>query len=174
MNLNDFFHPTSTSTYQKYNKYIDKKAYEDLKNSKIELKKREKVFLEDSRYYVEEVRKGIVEQLGYDKVYKEGLNIKTPLNLTLQEISSSVLRDGIENYDKRKGWRGPITNINYTTDWFKKINKKNFLEYSIGWKIAIIRKYPVACAVVAWLEGIIIGILIYHYFMMDVLSCCNA
>ena len=76
------------------------------------MKKRKKIFLEDSRYYVEEVRKDIIEQLGYDKVYKEGLNIKTPLNLSLQEISSKVLRDGIEIYDKRKGWRGPIKNIN--------------------------------------------------------------
>ena len=38
-----------------------------------------------------------------------------------------------------------------------------------NWKIKIIRKYPVWCAYAAWLEGIII----YHYFMMDVLSCCN-
>ena len=28
------------------------------------------------------------------------------------------------------------------------------------WKIAIIRKYPVACAIIAWLEGIIIGIFV--------------
>ena len=32
------------------NDYIDKKKYEELKSSKIKLKKREKVFLEDSRY----------------------------------------------------------------------------------------------------------------------------
>ena len=59
--------------------------------------------------------------MGYDKVYKEGLNIKTPLNLNLQEIASSVLRNGIENYDKRKGWRGPIKNINFSN----KIGKVN-------------------------------------------------
>ena len=43
------------------------------------------------------------------------------------------------------------------------------------WKLKIdtIRKYPVWCAVAAWLEGIIIGILIYHFFMMPTLSCCN-
>ena len=77
------------------NKYINEKKLTDLKNKEIVLKKRKKIFLEDSRYYVEEVRKDIIEQLGYDKVYKEGLNIKTPLNLTLQEIASSVLRNGI-------------------------------------------------------------------------------
>ncbi len=117
------------------NKYINQNIFNELKNKKIFLKKRKKIFLEDSRYYVEEVRKDIIEQLGYDKVYKEGLNIKTPLNLTLQEISSSVLRDGIENYDKRKGWRGPIGNVNLSNQNWKSSIKNN-LEKKIGWEFA--------------------------------------
>ncbi len=117
------------------NKYINEKKLKDLKKKEIVLKKRKKIFLEDSRYYVEEVRKDIIEQLGYDKVYKEGLNIKTPLNLTLQEIASSVLRNGIENYDKRKGWRGPVKNINLSNQNWKNLIKNN-LEKKIGWEIS--------------------------------------
>mgnify|MGYP001192361642 FL=1 len=86
------------------------------------------------------MRKSIIDKLSYEKVYNQGYNINTPINLDLQKISTISLRNGLISYDRRKGWRGPITNINYTTDWFKKINKKNFLENSIGWKIAIIRK----------------------------------
>ena len=121
------------------NKYINEKKFNDLKSKKIILKKRKKIFLEDSRYYVEEVRKDIIERLGYDKVYKEGLNIKTPLNLNLQEIASSVLRDGIENYDKRKGWRGPIKNVNLLNQNWKSLIK-NDLEKKIGWEIARVIK----------------------------------
>ena len=77
------------------NEYISETKFKRFKDKKIILKKRKKIFLEDSRYYVEEVRKDIVDKLGYDKVYKEGLNIKTPLNLTLQKIASDVLRKGI-------------------------------------------------------------------------------
>ena len=126
------------------NEYIDEKEYEKLKSKKILLKKRKKIFLEDSRYYVEEVRKDIIAKLGYDKVYKEGLNIKTPLNLKLQEIASSVLRDGIENYDKRKGWRGPIKNVNISSQNWKKSNINN-LEKKIGWEVAKVIKvnYPI-------------------------------
>ena len=51
---------------------------------------------------------------------------------------------------------------------------KDMLKKLWDFKINLIRKYPVASAIVALLEGIIIGILIYHYFMMDLLSCCNA
>ena len=117
------------------NKYINETNYKNLKDKKIILKKRKKIFLEDSRYYVEEVRKDIIDKLGYDKVYKEGLNIKTPLNLNLQEIASSVLRNGIEDYDKRKGWRGVIKNISLSDDNWKNLINDN-LEKKIGWEIA--------------------------------------
>jgi hypothetical protein len=53
------------------------------------------------------------------------------------------------------------------------INMKNVFKKIWDWKIRTIRQYPVSCAIIAWLEGIIIGILIYHFFMMDILSCCN-
>ena len=121
------------------NKYIDETKFGILKNKRIILKKRKKIFLEDSRYYVEEVRKDIINKLGYDKVYKEGLNIKTPLNLTLQEIASDVLRKGIENYDKRKGWRGSIKNINSSNNNWKSLVNDN-LEKKIGWEIARVIK----------------------------------
>ena len=121
------------------NKYINEKKFNEIKNKKIVLKKNKKIFLEDSRYYVEEVRKDIIDKLGYDKVYKEGLNIKTPLNLNLQEIASNVLREGIENYDKRKGWRGPIDNISITNKNWKNLIK-NDLEKKIGWKLARVTK----------------------------------
>ena len=122
------------------NNFLSQKKYIDLKNKPIELKKNKKIFSEDAQYYIEDVRKSIIDKLSYEKVYNQGYNINTPINLDLQKISTISLRNGLISYDRRKGWRGPITNINYTTDWFKKINKKNFLENSIGWKIAIIRK----------------------------------
>ena len=121
------------------NKYINEKKFKNLKDKKIILKKRKKIFLEDSRYYVEEVRKDIIDKLGYDKVYKDGLNIKTPLNLNLQEIASEVLRNGIENYDRRKGWRGEIKNINLSNNNWKDLINDN-LEKKIGWEIARIIK----------------------------------
>jgi penicillin-binding protein 1A len=122
------------------NNFLSQKKYIDIKNKPIELKKNKKIFSEDAQYYIEDVRKSIIDKLSYEKVYNQGYNINTPINLDLQKISTISLRNGLISYDRRKGWRGPITNINYTTDWFKKINKKNFLENSIGWKIAIIRK----------------------------------
>ena len=54
-----------------------------MKDKEISLKKRKKIFLEDSLYYVEDIRKDIVSKFGFDKVYKQGFNIKTPLNIKI-------------------------------------------------------------------------------------------
>ena len=121
------------------NKYINNMQFAELRDKEIILKKRKKIFLEDSRYYVEEVRKDIIDKLSYDKVYKDGLNIKTPLNLDLQEIASNVLRNGIENYDRRKGWRGSNKNINLSNNNWKSLINDN-LEKKIGWEIARVIK----------------------------------
>ena len=68
------------------NNYINKVEYEKLINKKIILKKRKKTFTEDTSYYVEDIRKNVVNQFGFNKVYKQGLNISTPINLDLQKI----------------------------------------------------------------------------------------
>ncbi len=121
------------------NKYITKENYEKYSKSEILLKKRKKIFLEDTRYYVEDIRKNIVEKFGFEKVYKQGFNIKTPLNLNLQNIATYSLRKGLIEYDQRRGWRGPITNKKISNNWNKNL-EEHFLEKSLGWKIAIIKK----------------------------------
>ena len=121
------------------NSYIGYKKYKKLLNTKIILKKRKKIYLEDARYYVEDVRKFIVEKYGFDRVYKQGFNIKTPINLEIQTIATQSLRDGLIQYDKRKGWRGPLLNKKDTNNWNNDL-KKYHLEKSIGWNLAIIKK----------------------------------
>ena len=121
------------------NNYINKIKYEKLINKEIKLKKRKKTFREDTSYYVEDIRKAVVDQLGFDKVYKQGLNISTPINLSLQKIAIKSLREGLIEYDKRKGWRGPLLQKEKLKNWKNKINKFK-LEKSINWNLAIIKK----------------------------------
>jgi len=121
------------------NSYINKDQHFFLIRSEIKLKKRKRIFLEDSRYFVEDVRKNVVEKYGFDKVYKQGFNIKTPLNLDLQNIATKALRVGLVNYDKRKGWRGPLINKKINDKWTEGLEKFK-LENSIGWNIAIVKR----------------------------------
>ncbi len=121
------------------NNFLTKNEYEKYKSQKIKLKKTKRIFLEDSQYYIEDVRKSIINQLSYEKVYRQGFNINTPINLELQKIATESLREGLIKYDKRKGWRGPITKRNLNKNWHKDLDKYE-LEKSLGWEIAIITK----------------------------------
>ena len=121
------------------NDFIDKKKYEILKNKEIFLKKNKKIFLEDAQFYIEDVRKNIIEKLSYEKVYKQGFNINTPINLELQKIATDVLRKGLISYDKRKGWHGVLENKKNDSNWSKDLSNHQ-LEKSLNWKIAIIKK----------------------------------
>ena len=121
------------------NNYINKKEFNEFVNNKILLKKRKKIFLENTHYYVEDIRKDVIDKFGFEKVYKQGLNINTPINLNLQKIATQSLRDGLINYDKRKGWRGPLLNKKNSINWNVGLEKFK-LENSINWSLAIVKK----------------------------------
>ena len=122
------------------NGYINENNFKKFTKSEIKLSKRKRIFLEDSKYFVEDVRKKIVESYGFNKVYKQGFSIKTPLNLNLQKIATDALRNGLLEYDKRKGWRGPLFNSNETKENWRSVLKKYKLENSLDWEIAIVKK----------------------------------
>ena len=121
------------------NNYLNNKEYQKFTGNQIILKKRKKIFLEDTRYYVEDIRKNVIGKFGFEKVYKQGLNINTPINLELQKIATQSLRSGLISYDKRKGWRGPISNNKNFNNWTKGLDKLR-LEKSINWDLAIVKR----------------------------------
>jgi len=121
------------------NNYLTEEWYVKLKNEEIKLKKNKKIYLEDAQYFIEDVRKSVIETLSYEKVYKQGFNINTPIDLNLQLLATNSLRNGLIAYDKRKGWRGPITNKDYNSQW-KKGLENHILENSIKWDLAIVKK----------------------------------
>ncbi len=116
------------------NSYINKEEYENLKEKKIITKKRKIKLLEEANFYSEEVRRIINNNYGYDELYKGGLSIRTPLKSNYQIEALNALREGLEEYDRRHGWRGPITNL-ITSNWEKKVEE--FIpDKSLGWKLA--------------------------------------
>ena len=59
------------------------------------------------------------------------MHVITTIDPRLQKAAIEALRNGLENYDKRHGWRGPIENIkinNLEKDFIKVQNK--FSDYS--------------------------------------------
>ena len=117
------------------NNYISKEQLKKFKDSKIILKRRKIEILNEANSYTEEVRRSIKEKYGFKKLYSEGLSIRTPLDVNYQIQAIISLRNGIEAYDRRHGWRGPITNKLKNSNW-KKIVKNLKIDPTLNWKKA--------------------------------------
>ena len=117
-----------------HNSYVNKTEYEELIKKDIKTKKRKIKLLEEANFYTEEVRRIVSDIYGYDNLYKGGLSIRTPLISNYQIEALKALREGLEEYDRRHGWRGPVTNIN-SLDWTKKIDEF-IADQSLNWKLA--------------------------------------
>ena len=120
------------------NSYIKKNQYDNFIKKEIKLKKRKIDLLEEANFYSEEVRRIISDKYGYDQLYKGGLSIRTPLNSYFQIEALNALRIGLETYDRRHGWRGPITNIE-KQNWTDSV-KEYKADKSLKWNLAKIKE----------------------------------
>ncbi|MDC0450119.1 PBP1A family penicillin-binding protein [Pelagibacteraceae bacterium] len=117
------------------NKFINKSELQKYKSAEISLKKRKIKLLQEANYYTEEIRRVIKDNYGFDKLYAEGLSIKSPLDINYQLYALSALRSGIESYDRRQGWRGPILNTKTQNNW-QEILKQKKIDTSLDWTFA--------------------------------------
>mgnify|MGYP003691563357 CR=1 FL=1 len=117
------------------NNFISKKQLKELKKSKINLKKRKIEIVNEANSYTEEVRRSVNQNYGFEKLYSQGLSIRTPLNINYQIQAIKSLRKGIEEYDRRHGWRGVITNKIKNKNWKKKLNQFK-LDPTLNWEFA--------------------------------------
>ena len=117
------------------NSFISKKDLIKFKKSNLNLKKRKIEIVNEANSYTEEVRRAVKENYGFEKLYSEGLSIKTPLNIDYQIQAIKSLRKGIEDYDRRHGWRGPLTNKLKNRNWKNKIDALK-LDPTLNWKFA--------------------------------------
>ena len=120
------------------NNFISRDELKNFKVSKLNLKKRKIEIVNEANSYTEEVRRSVKENYGFEKLYSEGLSIRTPLNINYQIQALKSLRKGIEDYDKRHGWRGPISNTIKNKNWKNKLDTFK-LDPTLNWKFAEIQ-----------------------------------
>ena len=75
----------------------------------------------NAEYFTEEVRRVLIARYGEAGLYEGGLSVRTTLDPRLQEIAEKALRKGIEDYDRRHGWRGPIDHFKLRFDWAEQL-----------------------------------------------------
>jgi len=87
------------------NRFIDKAAY-DAASAERDLAQAHEAPVEvDAPYFAELVRLEAIERLG-NNALTDGYVVKTTLDSVQQEAANRALRQGLEAYDQRHGWRG--------------------------------------------------------------------
>ncbi|MBW2724855.1 MAG: PBP1A family penicillin-binding protein [Deltaproteobacteria bacterium] len=64
-----------------------------------------------AKHFTEEVRRYLFERLGGDQVLEGGLVIETTLDIELQKVAVEAVRRGLEDHDRRRGYRGPVRQV---------------------------------------------------------------
>lgn len=62
-------------------------------------------------YFVQELRQDLIKTYGEDTLEQGGLSIRSTIDTRLQLAAQSALQNGLIAYDRRHGWRGPITTL---------------------------------------------------------------
>ena len=108
-------------------------------NSELITIKRNELKPVEARYFLEDVRKQLIEKYGENKLYKGGLTVRTSLDPRLQKIADKTLKLGLINYDRRHGWRGPLANVNIKeTDLTRDLSVINIPEEFPNWSVAVV------------------------------------
>jgi penicillin-binding protein 1A len=71
----------------------------------------------DADFFVEEARRQAIAQFGREEVNRGGYYMRTTLDPTLQSAARDALMKGLENYDRRHGWRGGWGTTDFADGW---------------------------------------------------------
>lgn len=105
------------------NGYISKEEVELANASPIVLRERDRTEVVDADFFSEEVRRQLAQSYGSDVLYKGGLFVKTTLSPDMQEVADHALRKTLVAYDRRHGWRGPISHLPNFSEWRKRMSE---------------------------------------------------
>ena len=124
--------------------YIGKSEYEKAITQPINLQKRE--FNRDFNYgaYVEEVRKTLSNMYSEESLMKDGFVVSTTIEPKIQKALDDALKNGLEAYDRRHGYRKSLGNIadnnkDFNNNWAEKLKEFEIKEYyREDWQRAVI------------------------------------
>lgn len=101
--------------------YITASQAELATASPLAMKLKDESDVVNAPFFAEEVRRQLKAQYGEDSLYKGGLTVRTSVDPRLQYIAVKALRDGLMEYDRRHGWRGPVSHFESVDDWTAKL-----------------------------------------------------
>lgn len=121
------------------NGYIPQADAEEAKKQPLGVQQRRTgTHLFASDFFAEEVRRQLIEKYGDDALYGGGLSVRTSLDPDLQILARQALQKGLVDYDERRGFHGPVAQIDVAGDWGPELSEVPELRDVPEWKIAVV------------------------------------
>jgi penicillin-binding protein 1A len=91
--------------------FISDQEHEEALAAPLYIRPEKDEILEKAAHFIEHIRRVVERDYGRHLLYKGGLKIYTSINLEMQAAAKNAVRRGIEEFDKREGFRRPIGKI---------------------------------------------------------------
>lgn len=119
-------------------KFITQEEYEIAKVEDLIMREKTGEVRFKADYFEEAVRRQVNNKYGNKTLYEGGLSVRTTLEPRLQAMAEKALRQGLELYDRRHGWRGAITKSSVSSGWKEQLNEINRPIGMLGWQHAVV------------------------------------
>ncbi len=106
-----------------------------------------------AEYFVSEVRKEINGLYGEQQLNEGGLSIRTTLDTKMQLAARKALRRGLEMYDRRHGYRGPLATVADGAQWREFLTEYKGPPDAAPWRLAVVLKAEGKVAEIGFVEG---------------------
>ncbi|MCF8495190.1 MAG: penicillin-binding protein 1A [Alphaproteobacteria bacterium] len=105
-------------------------------------------------YFTEEVRRLLAASYGEDSLYGGGLVVRSTIDPHLQDIAVRTLRDGLQAYDRRHGYRGPLQNLPSLDDWQSQLAQIKRPPAALkDWRLAVVLDSSTSSAKLGFADG---------------------
>lgn len=133
----------------------------EAKAEPLQVGSRAKTEFVEAGFFAEEVRRRLLERFGEDGLYTGGLSVRTTLDPKLQEMATEAVREGLVAYDRRHGWRGPITGFEVGPGWPGENWAQLLYDYAVkytpvglgDWQMALVLRLDEEAAYVGFKDG---------------------
>lgn len=103
--------------------FIEQKVGELAAEQPINLKVKEDDEITKANFFSDSVKKELTELYGSDSVFENGIVVSTTLDPRLQKIAETAFDAGVEDYDRKHGYRGALAKIESNGKWQEDLQK---------------------------------------------------
>lgn len=124
------------------NGFITKEEAKEAMKEEIVLRPRTEEEKVEADYFAEEVRRELVTAYGDKSLYEGGLVVRTTVDNAMQNAAVKALRQGLINYDRRHGWRGPLKKIPLQVNTSAMAKTLSEFAHPLGgelWQLAVVQ-----------------------------------